>query len=558
MAEGVDGVILFVSEFLEGPVGTINDEEWYGGPPFRPYTDAELSALRLEYAKKRFDAIKNKNWDYDILTYIYNAVFNNAQFKDAIAHTEKYAAMAITVNPALNQKNRVSFTTKATNLTELRDVCGMNDIELSAAGKQYCSSFEWNDHILKTGMFRLNASCTLQFLYGQSSFYDYEKYKQYQQPYIEDQNPAVDYDAVAGFETGKWYYNARDLVQWVDQLPDSDERKKPVLVIYSLLGCKPCQIYEKKIWRNQDFQAWARKQNFYLCGMEVKKQTYYDPQYKYCVDDLLPRAENFQDADSSDAPSPNQFGETFRRWRTPDGGYNQDLNTPVLAFIDKNGSTWLYTYHFIDKWLKQGGVSGVIQCLKSLCLFHFDGNSLDGAKYTVDAGMPFSRYDYVYTEDNPYRISPTYKEKGVTRSKLPVVIDLLRWDKMASYEKTANGAKAAMMDVLSRPASDSAKYPEYIGDCLFTEFDWMTLTFSVNRISMLEKADADAINKLLGADMLRIKIGQDVYILQVDKNSAKKASTPCSSAPVALYKYKFVNSSMPAESEYREDDEPLG
>ena len=102
----------------------------------------------------------------------------------------------------------------------------------------------------------------------------------------------------------------------------ADDNRTPVLVIYSLLGCKPCQIYEKMIWSNHDFQTWSGQQNFYLCGMEVTKQTYYDQQYRYCVDTLIPHAKNFQDVNSSVTPLPNAFGETFKRWSTPDGGLN--------------------------------------------------------------------------------------------------------------------------------------------------------------------------------------------------------------------------------------------
>lgn len=145
--------------------------------------------------------------------------------------------------------------------------------------------------------------------------------------------------------------------------------------------------------------------------------------------------------------------------------------------------TYLYTYHFIDKWISQVGVEGVIQCLKSLCLYHFDDNKLDGARFVVNAGRAFDKYDYAYNDDNPYRISPTYEEDNIVRAKLPVVIDLLRWSDMASRDKTAEGALAAMKNVLSKITADSANYPEYIGDCLFTEFEWLTLSLGPSRLA---------------------------------------------------------------------------
>lgn len=40
-----------------------------------------------------------------------------------------------------------------------------------------------------------------------------------------------------------------------------------------------------------------------------------------------------------------------------------------------------------------------------------------------------------------------------------------------------------MKNVLSKANADSANYPEYIGDCLFTEFEWLTLSLSSNKMS---------------------------------------------------------------------------
>lgn len=45
------------------------------------------------------------------------------------------------------------------------------------------------------------------------------------------------------------------------------------------------------------------------------------------------------------------------------GNLNSNLMTPVLVFYYNNGSTtksFVYTYHNIDKFLRQVGVSGVI------------------------------------------------------------------------------------------------------------------------------------------------------------------------------------------------------
>ena len=111
--------------------------------------------------------------------------------------------------------------------------------------------------------------------------------------------------------------------------------------------------------------------------------------------------------------------------------------------------------------------------------------------------------------------------------------------------------------VLAGIGEDCAKYPEYIGDCLFQDFDWLVASVSASRMNQLETGDASKINSLLGASMLRIKIGDGVYILQVDGSNTKKANTPCNMSSPKLYKYRFVESSLPDQSEYREDDEEI-
>lgn len=119
-----------------------------------------------------------------------------------------------------------------------------------------------------------------------------------------------------------------------------------------------------------------------------------------------------------------------------------------------------------------------------------------------------------------------------------------------------------MKDVLSSVTAGSAKYPGHIGGCLFSEFDWLSLSLSNKRFNGLESGTAKDINRILGADTLRIQIGKDsggngkVYILQVEENEKLrvKTDTPCEEEAY-LFKYKFVKSSMPKNSEYREDNE---
>ena len=102
--------------------------------------------------------------------------------------------------------------------------------------------------------------------------------------------------------------------------------------------------------------------------------------------------------------------------------------------------------------------------MKSLCLNYFDGNDLSKAKFTVDAGKKFKRHDWVFVPENPYKVSDN-------------LITLNRWAELKM--QTADGALAAMKKILSSLGTQSSSYPEYIGGCLWSDFDWISLTFDV-------------------------------------------------------------------------------
>lgn len=194
----------------------------------------------------------------------------------------------------------------------------------------------------------------------------------------------------------------------------------------------------------------------------------------------------------------------------------------------------------------------MLQCLKSLCLYHFDGNRLDGAVYTVNAGREFNRNEYKYNEDNPYRISPDgeiYKD----RPKLPVVIDLNRWTELDKYGHTADGALRAMEAVLSAAPTSSGQYPKYIAGCLFSEFDWLTFSIRPFRMTALESAGTiGEINRYINETMLRAKIGDATYKLEVF-GPAQQAQPPCSARNVNMFQYRWVETGMP--DSYSEDTE---
>lgn len=216
-------------------------------------------------------------------------------------------------------------------------------------------------------------------------------YKNFCTQYFEPITYESDKDTTSGFVVGKWYYNAKQLHQHARNV------NMPCLFIYSLLGCGPCAIYQKNIWNNEEFQEWSSKQNFYLCGMEVQKQPLFDEQLAYCVDQLSPYASNFAKLDMGERvedKTPNGFGDVFYRSKSADGSTSSNLMTPVLIFMDKTGNSTVYTYHNIYAQISTWGVDGVINCLKSLCLKHFDRNDANNQTYVKDWNIPFNRFNY--------------------------------------------------------------------------------------------------------------------------------------------------------------------
>ena len=114
------------------------------------------------------------------------------------------------------------------------------------------------DYLRENAMYRLNHDCTIIASGGEAVKFNYVAGEA--DPYVEqvDYNAQVDKTTTSNFKTanalsseGKfgWYYNARQLCPYAAQA----SQRKPVLVIYSLLGCKPCQVYMKKIFNNPAF-----------------------------------------------------------------------------------------------------------------------------------------------------------------------------------------------------------------------------------------------------------------------------------------------------------------
>ena len=337
-------------------------------------------------------------------------------------------------------------------------------------------------------------------------------------PYVEPIKYPVDTTTTDNFKTGKWYYNARELYNYAIRT------HKPVLFIYSLLGCGPCQIYQKNIWENAAFQAWAAKQKFLLCGMEVDSQPYYNQQLAFCVNELSPNAKNFAKRDEGqtvDAIQSNAFDEKFYRYKNDLGQLASNLMTPVIVLMDSSGNRWDYTYHNIANHIRDVGVDGVIQCLKSLCLYHFSNNDINDTTYVVDAVKAFNKYEYItYNDDNPWQIS----DNAISLAKSGI--------------STVEAAIDEMLEQLRNMGQDNGGL--YLGGCLIIDIDFLQATFDPQIEFM---TTADELNREYSK--WYILIGNKYYQLSASASNYKVISNPCGANNMKIFLTTLVEKTYP-------------
>lgn len=325
-----------------------------------------------------------------------------------------------------------------------------------------------------------------------------------------------DTECTSNFERGKWYYNAKQIYQYAKQ------HKIPCLFIYSLLGCGPCQVYQTKLWNTPEFQEWFAKQNFLLCGLEVTKQPLYDEQLAYCVDVISPSAKNFirkdlGETEQSSGKTVNALRQTFNRTISSNGQYSSNLMTPVLIFMDKNGDCWDYTYHSIATQIKSFGADGMLQQLKSLCLYYFDNNDLNNTQYVVEANKAFNYDDWQIRPDNPYLISNNVINLGYIN---------------------INTVDEAIRNIQQQLHASSYDYGLYIGGCMWSSIDYINLTY-MEFIFNLEDGTADEQNDILS--QYKFKIGSKYYNLTLDKTDSMEAIL-CG-ALYTIHKMSFIECS---------------
>lgn len=352
------------------------------------------------------------------------------------------------------------------------------------------------------------ASARFQYTYDAS---------QYRQPIRTEY--ASDTTARANFLTGKWYYNAEDVYN------EARRKGMPCLFIYSLYGCGPCAIYQKKLWNAAAFQNWFKTQGFLTCGLECQQQPMYDKHLRFLVDTVSVSAKNFAKEDKGEtlaSKSANALGQKFRRYKVGES-FASNLMTPVLIFMDKNGNCYDYTYHNLASDIRRFGTDGMLQQLKSLCLYHFDGNSLTGAKYVKNAGKAFSASDYSADTSNPWKTA---------HNVINMSLNVPEYE----YQSVMNVSEFEqyMLNVLGEAGQIYSAGKIYLAGCLFNNFDWIIQTFG----SDIETyTSASALNTEF--QKWYIRIGDLYYWMCFDSADKIYIDNPCGDGKEYIYKVTF-------------------
>ena len=396
-----------------------------------------------------------------------------------------------------------------------------------------------NQMLMKNGFYRLNHDVkvkTKDYPGGLDYKHDASKVV----PYVEKNEYPSDKVEKTSFVPGKWYYNAKEIKEY------ADEHGLPLLVLFSLETCTPCQAYKAKVHENVAFQQWIAKQKFLCCRIEAEKPKGYDAELRYCEDELSKNAQNFLKAGQTRVDSYNAFGDVAPSTGKLLYGYFNSTNfmPPAAVFYWKktNGATVAYhdyQFHSLINIFSHPllGVNKFIQLLKSLCLYHFDYNSLAGAKYVVDAEKEFNYIDYDIENDNPYL-------------KASNLICIDSWSELEGKAKTSATVLAAIENVLKSLSTQSKQYPKYIGGCLFGDIDWIDKTFSMD-IQGFD--DASMINEEL--NKFYIQIDSKYYKMQVSSSDYKSdINTPCGIATLFKYSLNEVQYKAPDASTDTDDD----
>ena len=450
-----------------------------------------------------------------------------------------------------NQLTSVEFPVSLNSVSKIEDAalsgCALTKIKFHGISKDDISDGSGkitDEKILTTGLFRLNKNCTIITKDGSQLKYTYRsgETKPYNPPYEYSANLTAVSDFKTPFDLcnryptmkaahqagqNPWYYNVKEVVEY------AKHQNIPVLCFYSYETCTPCQAFKANIYEADDFQDWIKKQKFLVCRIEADKPKAYDTELLYCEDVLSRDALNYCKDGASQPREYNGFGDYAGKGYFRDvGANNKNLTPPVMIFYYKDSSGNQVAYHdyslhsLNDYFNAENiGIEGVKKMIKRLCLYHFDNNNPNNSKYVAEVDEPFDRKDYVL--ENPYKVGEN-------------TITLSRWEKMKGKELTVANVKSEMkklMEMLDVPGGGKYQYPEYIGGCLFGDFDWITLSFSdEDNATLLESKDAKTKNNILSK--IDIVIGNHKYKFKLNESDYRsQIPTPCGDDTVNRYDF---------------------
>ena len=409
--------------------------------------------------------------------------------------------------------------------------------------------------LLENGLFRLRHDCIIttkdgtkiNWEYRRSLENDYSPKYEYLSDTVTKRDFKTPYQLCAGYKSMKaahqagknpWYYNAIEVVQ------QAVDRHQPLLLMFSLETCSPCQWFKANLHENDAFQDWYMKQKFLLCRIEATKPKGYDQQLAYCEDVFSRAADNYISTKSSNVKSYNGFGETtadnYLKGHFSDmfsvSDYPFSLTPPCLVFYwkDSNGkviANHAYSLHnlllLIDK-EKMGedlalDSDDFIQLIKSLCLYHFEGNDLAAPNGIVhDAGKIFNKFDYQRDKSNRWKVAENLIDLNFSGLDTIAKVKMYMADALTQHDH-ADGVVSGEI---------------YIQGCYTEAIDWLEVTFGALYFND-DKTGYDSVTQIL--DAWFIKVGNDYYKMGFDFTKKKKGNT-CSFNSY-IYKVVFTKTS---------------
>lgn len=529
-------------------------------PQQRLYTDAEILDFLKDAANIRKKLLGDKDYENDCLTYV-SSILKNAAMRnfclDKTATPFIYMLYFTNGDYQHVMSQRISGPAE-TIRTQFDTVVSKNFDKLREDYEVAVNKYECiNDTLLSTGFFRLNHNCLVytsdrqrdpcKFVYDSSKVIPYRPSYEYASDMTTKKDFKMPYQLCKGYKNMKaahqagknpWYYNAIEVVQ------QAVDQHQPVLLMFSLETCSPCQWFKANLHENDAFQDWYMKQKFLLCRIEATKPKGYDQQLAYCEDVFSRAADNYISTKGSKVKSYNGFGETtadnYLKGHFSDmfavSDYPFALTPPCLMFYwkDSNGkviANHAYSLHnlllLIDK-EKMGedlvlDSADFIQLIKSLCLYHFEGNDLAAPNGIVhDAGKIFNKFDYQCDKSNRWKVAEN-------------LIDL-----NFSNLDTIAKVKTYMADALTQhDHADGVVSGEiYIQGCYTEAIDWLEATFGALYFKD-DKTGYDQVTQIL--DAWFIKVGNDYYKMGFDFTKKKKGNTCFENS----YIYKVVFTKTP-------------